>query len=134
MPGVSASPAIIYNGVMLMSGGGVYTGKSPPSSSSAPKLQKPRIMIQPLLLAGGCSMRMGFRKELLCLAEIPVYERQLFRLHLACPGSDTIFLSSLPGCAGADPREPKRGATGSRHFVIALSSTLCPSTGGLRPP
>ncbi|KAL4735291.1 MobA-like NTP transferase domain-containing protein [Aspergillus similis] len=55
-------------------------------------------MIQPLLLAGGRSTRMGSRKELLCLAETPVYEHQLIRLHLACPGSDTVFLS-LPGPA-----------------------------------
>lgn len=55
-------------------------------------------MVQPLLLAGGRSTRMGSRKELLCLADIPVYEHQLIRLHLACPESDTIFLS-LPSPA-----------------------------------
>ncbi|KAL4987448.1 MobA-like NTP transferase domain-containing protein [Aspergillus falconensis] len=55
-------------------------------------------MVRPLLLAGGRSTRMGSRKELLCLAEIPVYEHQLIRLHLACPESDTVFLS-LPSPA-----------------------------------
>ncbi|KAL4772429.1 MobA-like NTP transferase domain-containing protein [Aspergillus nidulans var. acristatus] len=55
-------------------------------------------MVQPLLLAGGRSTRMGSRKELLCLADIPVYEQQLIRLHLACPESNTIFLS-LPSPA-----------------------------------
>ncbi|KAL4997467.1 MobA-like NTP transferase domain-containing protein [Aspergillus recurvatus] len=55
-------------------------------------------MVQPLLLAGGRSTRMGTRKELLCLAEVPVYEHQLVRLHLACPESDTVCLS-LPSPA-----------------------------------
>ncbi|KAL4972774.1 MobA-like NTP transferase domain-containing protein [Aspergillus desertorum] len=55
-------------------------------------------MLHPLLLAGGRSTRMGSRKELLCLAEIPVYEHQLIRLHLACPESGTVFLS-LPSPA-----------------------------------
>ncbi|OJJ08193.1 hypothetical protein ASPVEDRAFT_89422 [Aspergillus versicolor CBS 583.65] len=50
-------------------------------------------MIQPLLLAGGHSARMGFRKELICLNEIPVYEHQLIRLRIACPDADAVYLS-----------------------------------------
>ncbi|KAL4939133.1 hypothetical protein BDV06DRAFT_231252 [Aspergillus oleicola] len=51
------------------------------------------IQIQPLLLAGGRSSRMGTRKELLCLSDnIPIFEAQLLRLHIAFPNS-TVFLS-----------------------------------------
>ncbi|KAL3441462.1 MobA-like NTP transferase domain-containing protein [Aspergillus insuetus] len=55
--------------------------------------------IKPLLLAGGKSTRMGSRKELLCLANnIPIYEQQLLRLHLAFPDSEAVFFS-LPSPA-----------------------------------
>jgi molybdopterin-guanine dinucleotide biosynthesis protein A len=55
--------------------------------------------IKPLLLAGGKSTRMGSRKELLCLANnIPIYEKQLLRLHITFPESDAVFFS-LPSPA-----------------------------------
>lgn len=51
-------------------------------------------MVEPLLLAGGRSTRMGSRKELLCLSKgIPVYEQQLIRLRVACPESDAVYIS-----------------------------------------
>ncbi|KAI9370268.1 MobA-like NTP transferase domain-containing protein [Aspergillus egyptiacus] len=58
--------------------------------------------VKPLLLAGGRSTRMGCRKELLCLTNnIPTYEHQLLRLHLACPHADAVFLS-LPNPTALD--------------------------------
>lgn len=60
-------------------------------------------MIQPLLLAGGHSTRMGTRKELLCVYnEIPVYEHQLIRLRIACPDADAVYLS-LPNPGALAP-------------------------------
>ncbi|KAJ0418617.1 MobA-like NTP transferase domain-containing protein [Aspergillus carlsbadensis] len=50
--------------------------------------------INPLLLAGGKSTRMGSRKELLRLAnDVPIYEQQLLRLHLSFPESEAVFFS-----------------------------------------
>ncbi|BCS21688.1 molybdenum cofactor guanylyltransferase [Aspergillus puulaauensis] len=60
-------------------------------------------MIQPLLLAGGHSTRMGTRKELLRLYdEMPVYEHQLIRLRIACPDADAVYLS-LPDPSALGP-------------------------------
>ncbi|KAB8246413.1 MobA-like NTP transferase domain-containing protein [Aspergillus flavus] len=50
--------------------------------------------LQPLLLAGGRSSRMGRRKELLPLVhDIPIYMHLLRTLQLACPQSPIVYLS-----------------------------------------
>ncbi|RJE23111.1 hypothetical protein PHISCL_04558 [Aspergillus sclerotialis] len=50
--------------------------------------------LKPLLLAGGCSSRMGKPKELLLLPSgQPMYMHLLSILHQACPESETVYFS-----------------------------------------
>ena len=84
--------------------------------------------LQPLLLAGGRSSRMGRRKELLPLVhDIPMYMHLLRTLDLACPHSHIVYLSlRSPDCLQDILNDPRVTEVSPGKLAIEVdgSSTL----------
>ncbi|KAE8361265.1 nucleotide-diphospho-sugar transferase [Aspergillus caelatus] len=84
--------------------------------------------LQPLLLAGGRSSRMGRRKELLPLVhDIPIYMNLLRILDLACPHSHIVYLSlRSPDCLRDILNDPRVTELSPGKLAIEVdgSSTL----------
>ncbi|KAE8137847.1 MobA-like NTP transferase domain-containing protein [Aspergillus pseudotamarii] len=84
--------------------------------------------LQPLLLAGGRSSRMGRRKELRPLVhDIPIYMHLLRILDLACPHSSIVYLSlRSPDCLRDILNDPRVTEVSPGKLAIEVdgSSTL----------
>lgn len=72
--------------------------------------------VQPLLVAGGLSTRMGSSKHLLLLPDgRPLYENTLEHLHQACPWAGTLYISL--------GEELRRGISGYEY--VGLEKPAC---------